>query len=433
MWVLLALAILAVTLGFSLSGRAKVTRWVRVWGGPTEGPTPLSLRIELVDTEPNRASTLSQNALLIVSDGVGHPSESAFAFDDQGTAFLQLPQRSQRTIVTVTIGGERLASGPIHLSKSDSWTQRRVRGGWLRGRTDGSLRITVGCRAGVLAQGQPGELGIVVATPSGQPISTALTVELEGLEAVPPNSPISIRSNAQGRATIAVVPRDLSASIRVLAGNRDAATASYFSSVPVERTTLVAELRNGTIVAESLIPLTKAYYALVNEHGRWAAGAIDLLCDAAGHCHGEVAVQHHPTLPAWLMLGTEPALDGPNVVGWPVAATEETFVAESITVRDQLLLDGKSALTAEAARENATRFNRVVFGMVIAALILLLAVALPIVRARRQNRALVSQWPEAERATAAEQKPIGLVSVFVVVLLGLLALAYWAKIRIFGG
>jgi hypothetical protein len=432
LWVLLTLGILAVTLGLSLSGRAKVTRWVRVWGGPTEGPTPLSLRLELVDTEANRARRSSQSALLVVSDGQGNRSESAFTFDDQGTAFLQLPQRSQRTIVTVTIGGERLASGPINLSRYDYWTQRKVRGGWLRGKTDGRLSIAVGCRSGVLAQGQPGELAILVATPSGQPATTALTVELEGLETAPPNSPISIRSNDQGRATIAVVARDLSASIRVLAGNRDTPTASYFSSVPIERTTLEAGIRNGSIVAKSLIPLAKAYYSLVNDQGRWAAGAIDLLCDAAGHCHGEVSVQSHPTLPAWVMLGTEPALDGPNVVGWPVVATAESFVAESITVKDQLLLDGRSELAAEAARENGARFSRVVTGMVIAVLILLLAVALPIVRARRQNRALVSQWPEAERATAAEHKPIGLVGLLVVMLLGLLALAYWAKIRILG-
>ncbi len=432
-WLLLALALLAATLGLSVGNRSEPRHWARIWGGPTEGPTPLSLRIELVESDPIRAKSVNLNARLLVTDDLGARTEQPLTFDAEGAAFIRVPRRGARAFVTVQSGNERLASGPIQLTQQSFWQQRKVRGGWWRGRTEGSLVIAVGCREGVLALGQEGHLGIVVTNAAGQPAMAELMLEFEGLETASHATKATLRSNDHGQATLAVVPKDLSASVHVLSGSGQVPSARYFSSIPVERSTVKAGLRAGKVFADSLIPLQRAYFSLVNAQGRWAAGAIDLVCDSERHCRGEAPIEDQPSSPAWLMLGSEPALDGPNVVGWPIVTSTTDFVSESVTVTDRLLLDGKAAVMAEAARRNATRFARVVVGMSLAGLLLSLAIALPVIRSRRESQALASQLSEAESAALTERLPIGALVLLLLVILGLAALVFWSKTRIFGG
>lgn len=343
-----------------------------------------------------------------------------------------------RALLSIESSGECLAEGSIALTRERFWQQRKRRGGWLHGRVEGSLKIAVGCRTGVLALGLPGALGIVVTDASEHPAAVTLTLELEGLERVPAAPSMQLETDAQGQATLTVVPRDLSAAIGITVGSGSADTngaplARYFSSIPIEPSTLNAEWQRGKLIAKSEIPLQKAYFSLVDAQGRWAAGSVRLYCDNQGHCQGETPIEAQPPSPSWLMLGTEPALDGPTVVGWPVAATATPLVAESVVACDQLLLDGRNAVMAEAARRNATRYWRVVVGIGVTAALLLLAMVAPLMRSRRERQALAAEWPEGESSEHAASRPAAFVGLLLLVLVALVALILWAKSRIIGG
>jgi hypothetical protein len=441
---LLTFALLAVMLGVSLGDRSRPPRWARVWGGPTAGPTPLSLRVELVEAAPRQHLDTHLDARIRLVDGGGKQMELPLSFDAEGQAYVMFPEHGPDPTVSVLLGEERLASGPIRLTRASYFQQRQQRGGWWRGKAEGDLRIAVGCSRGVLALGHAGTIGIAVANPAGQPVATELTLLLEGLAPVSPVGrepllqarPVTVRTNARGEATLEVVPKDLSASLRVVAGPIDKPIASFAASIPVESVPIVADLRDGQVVVDSLIPIPRLYYALVNEQGRWAGGGIDMLCDTTGRCHGQAAVAAKPTLPAWLMVGSEPALDGPNVVGWPLTTSPPALVSEAVMVRDRLLLDGRRAANGVAERRRVTRFERVVFGVVFACLVLLLTIALELSRGRRNlarfSAELDELFPQGPSERLSVSRPASTISIVLLVVFGLVALVAWIKGRISG-
>lgn len=419
------------TLGLSLGGKQEPTRWIRVWGGPTEGPAPLSLRIELVDIDPTQSSPLPRDARIRRQRSDRTSETLALDFDDEGTAFATFPPSRELSELSVWFGQTLVAADRVRLDRESFWGRRRQRGGMLRGRSEGSLSVTAGCREGVLSLGQLGHLEFTVSDRDGRALPTDLMLQLEGLESNAGNASALVRSDAQGRASLAVIPKDLSASLQILAGPIDKPTARYFSSIPVEASAMRGSLRKDQVHVTSLVPLPRAYYSLINAEGRWGAGAIELKCDASSRCQGDATLATLPSNPAWLMIGTEPSLDGPNVVGWPVMQLEGSSVQPSVTVPDQLLLDGKPVALARLARERNSRFLRVLLGLGIALVLLLGTTASHLFRARQAATALTAQLPES--TTLLARPRLVWVALLVLVTAGLAAVVAWARLRIVGG
>lgn len=429
-WVLtlLVLVTLAVCLGLSFGERTGPEGWARVWGGPTEGPTPFNVRIELVI--PDLARSTAQDRwharLRLEAEGV-QPQEMPLVFDDEAMAYVALPHPLRNPRVSIVAGKHTLAAGPLHLDRIAYWQQRKLREGRYRGKTTGPWNITVGCKEGAFVLGLPGTLAIEIANDAGGGVVTPFILELEGFEDSTLRTPVALYTNEHGRVSIPVVPKDLAASVHIRAGEQTRPIASYFSSIPVAHTSLSGGLRDGKWYIESLIPTRKAYYGLINEHGRWASGVANLDCQHGRSCRAELAIGVQPTLPAWLMVGTEPALDGPGVIGWPVAATDSEFISDAVTIRDQLLLDGKTRALAEAANRSRSRLRNVLIGLAIALAMLMQAVLWPILRSRRQTQGLEGALAKTESARLIEPRSLGVTLVLILILAALAALAAWVR------
>jgi hypothetical protein len=426
------LVLLAWALGAAFDRGAEPLRWARVWGGPTEGPAPLNLRVELVNADPAEHHALSGPALIRLESRAGTLAQLALRFDDQNTSYVSLALDAPNPFVTILLGRDTLAAGTLQLSRSEYWQRRRSRGGWVHRWQQGNLRVAAGCREGVFTLGKPGTLAIAVSDAAGNPIATELTLELEGLDAAPPGLSVALRSDEQGHATLAVTPIDLSAALRIGIGSRNAPAASFYSSLPVEPNATIGLYQGGRVIIDSLISTAKSYYALINEQGCWSAGAIDMNCDERSHCHGERTIAVTPTLPAWLMVGNEPGFTGPNVIGWPIAPRGTEFVSEAIAVSDQLLLDGKTMAIAAAARQKSVRFVWILSGLVFAAVALLAAVAVQLVHSQREFAEFKAELPEGVSETVFERRPYWMMVLVAIVVLGLVALAAWSRSRIFG-
>lgn len=423
---------LALTLGLGLGEPVAPEAWVRVWGGPTEGPTPLNLRIELVDGSPDHQLAPTRGIELRVEAEGTVPITLPLSFDAQGTAYARLAEPHPRPSLTVVRGKQQLASGIVQLGPARFWSNRRVREAWFHGRSEGSWTIRVGCREGAFALGHAGRLGIVVIDPQGRPVRSRLSLELDGLELDPAVAATSIVTDNSGRASVEVVPKDLAASVRVSAFDDQRPMANYFAAVPIASATLVGSVKNDALLIDGWIPVPRIYYALVNEQGRWASGAIAVNNDASSSYRLRVQVAPMPSAPAWLMLGTEPSLDGPNVMGWPVLVAESMFVPEMVVVKELLLLDGKRQVLTEAATRRRARFQRGLVGLGVALLVLLTAVAGPLFRSRSRARRFLEQLARTEGQGLMERRTPTLTLVILLIVLGLGALLFWMRATLLG-
>jgi hypothetical protein len=467
----LALALLAVVLGLSQSTDVESPHWAKVWGGPTEGPAPLSLRVAVLEQElgPERGHTAkssTRTATLSVRYASGARSTAALKFDADGVAFVTLQSQVAHPFISIETAGAVLAAGSIHLDRASYAELRRSRGGILRGKVDGPLQMTVAIADGVLAMGIPGELAISVLDPRGAPLACQLAVHFDGLETPAQASNVRASTDATGRVRLAVVPVDLAASIEVMANTcsnahavpaRNASPTNrvipskhdeespkaqlapstrFFASVPIETKSMQARYADGRITVISRIPVTRSYFALVNAEGRWDAGGIDMHCSDAAGCQGETGTNARPAGPTWVMLGTEPSLDGPNVVGWPTG-DQVAIAQESVTYPEQLLLDGRSAALQRNAEARTKRFAVFMVGLFIAIATLVLAIALPLWQERGNMERLRMELPDRRlrrRIYAGGLAGPWFTAAWLALLVGmaLLSLAWWTRWKLLG-
>lgn len=405
--------------------------WARVWGGPTEGSMPLNLRVELMESlSPASKSGIELRAL----GERGETARVSLRFDDQNVAYATLQPSHAPPYITVAVGDHILASGTIQLDRVSYWRNRRTRDGWAKGKSVGAWTIRVGCREGALALGHAGHLGISITEADGRPVIARLSFELDGLDPTPSVMPANVPTDERGQAALRVTPRDLSASIRVNAFDDDsrAPVATYFAAIPISSTALVGRLEAGRLAIDSGIPVPRVYYALVGEQGVWASGGLDRTCSPSGPCSLGIALTVVPEPPAWLILGTEPSLDGPTVIGWPVLVSGSTYIPDTVVVPDRLLLDGKSEVEARMALARALRFRHAVLGLSLAWIALAAAFSIPVLRARRQAATLLDELSTAERRMLVERRTPSAALAILLMGLGFLALLLWMRSRILG-
>lgn len=419
-------------LGLNIGEGTAPVAWVEVWGGPTEGPMPLSLRLQFVDGFTDHQPTQQAGIELRIEAEATQPMTLPLTFDAQGAAYVRIADRPLRPRLTVIQGERRLASGPIQLDQTRFWQRRRVREGWFHGKSEGAWTIRAGCREGALALGHAGRLGIVVTDAQGRPARSRISFAFDGLDADPVLESMSTFTDDSGRVSLGVIPKDLSASVRITAFDHDQTMGKYFAAVSIASVAMVASTTRGEFRIDGWIPQFPVYYALVNEQGLWANGAITGDADAKVPYRIPLRVEPMPNAPAWLMLGTEPSLDGPNVMGWPVLASESTFVPDMVVVKDQLLLDGKHQVLADAAARRNARYHRGLFGLAVALLVVTVAVAAPLFRSRGRAGRLQAQLPQTEVRELFERRAPTVGLVMLLMVLGLGALLLWIRAQMRG-
>ncbi|MCE7894372.1 MAG: hypothetical protein DYH12_32510, partial [Sorangiineae bacterium PRO1] len=292
----------------------------RVYGGPTEGASRLSLRLALVERfveieGPARTGEVSVEALL----ADGRRASARATPDEMGVASVTLDAGAPiRGPVTLTVTGRDglLAHGSVSLSGAD-WAARAVeRGGFFAGQKSGALGIRVAPARGAIAVPFPEALVIEVRGPAGAERGAEVVVEADGADVTQAPRP----TDASGRTSVTLAPRTHLVSLTVKASNAAGAAGDFTGFVPVTAGALRATLQEGQLRVESPIERDVAYYSLISETERLSGGAVALSPDQRGASVGLVALPPLPPGRLWAVVSGEPELDTASTVGWPIGA-----------------------------------------------------------------------------------------------------------------
>lgn len=422
------LTALVVSYALLVAGVPRKLHGARVYGGPSEGVSALSLRVESIEREGERELPFWNGPLTAVARASGGPAvvapvkqavhgvadfEVRFARPVHGPIELELHDAS----------GAPLASGRFALDGARWAAHARRRGGWIRGRADHALLLSVAAERGAFVIGSAGALSIRVEHAGLAVAGASLQVSAEGARV---SGTEQLQSDQRGRARVFFEANELNPSVRVEARTADGQSGLFETPIPVVLGGFQALSTSEGLRIDSAVPRSEAFFSLVSDRQRLAGGVIPLAPNGRG---GSVGVIPLPSWqpPAWLVVGSEVDQNSASAIGWPLDAGPEP--AQTFDVHDQLLLDGlPAAFAREQARRSHVRWLTAAFiGLAFA-----LSVVLLVLRVRAADRhisAHLSQGLEpelAERVAPRRMLPL-LVAVLVIALgfvaLGLVALA----------
>jgi hypothetical protein len=354
----------------------------RVYGGPTEGEARLSLRIERVVRDGERESTSWNGSISLaaLANGLG-VSTRVSASESSGSADFELhfatPISGPVHLAAQEQDGATLLEGEASLDL-ERWASRaRRRGGWIRGRDNDGLVISIAPERGAFVVGAEDPLLIRVER-AGSPVPNArLTLKADGAQV---QSSVDLSTDKRGRARVGFEATDLNPTLRVDARTEEGQSAVLDSGVPVVAGGMHALATPSGIRVESAIPRTQAFFSVVSDRARITGGALALKPDGHG---GSFATAEVPALPApsWLVVSSELDENSVAAIGWPLQAGSEP--SQTFDVPDVLLLDGMpAAFLREQARRSRVRWLTAAF----IASAFLLSVALLVLRARGRSR-----------------------------------------------
>ncbi|HEY1534949.1 MAG TPA: hypothetical protein VGF76_13070 [Polyangiaceae bacterium] len=398
--------VLVVAYALFVAGAPRKTLGERIYGGPTEGVTELSLRVESVARDGERESAGWDGPITVsgAANGVDFLTTST-ALGAAGV--IDVPLRFEKPVAgpvrlySRASNGE-LARGEISLTV-ERWAQRaRRRGGWIRGRdTNGNgLVISIAPERGAFVVGASDPLLIRVER-AGDPLANAqLTLKAEGarLESEP-----GLHTDALGRARVGFEALELNPTLSVEARADDGQTGLIDSGVPVVPGGLHGIATATGIRVASATPRTQAFFSVVTDRARIAGGTLSLKPDGQGGSFADAAL-HLPVplpVPSWLVVSTEVDENSAAAIGWPLQASVEP--AQTFDVPDVLLLDGvPAAFEREQARLSRVRWLTAAF----IASAFLLSVALLVLRVRAADRDIARHLrTDLESETAARIAP----------------------------
>jgi hypothetical protein len=389
-----AMAVVVVAYGLVVGGRSRPVVGARVRGGPTEGASAVSFRVEVVERDGEDEHALGgRDATIEVRPAQAGGKVFSRFLDSDGSA-------------TVALGSPRPLSGPVHLTvclngtdgrsepvldevvsaTAEAWARAaRRRGEWVDGRTEKGLVVRASAERGVFAVPFQDALRVEVrrhGVPTGGIVVTAAS-ETSDVE------PASTVTDPSGRARLLVRPREHAASVTLRASAPDGVGVSLDMALAVVPGALHASLGDEGIVVQSPIARTRAYVAVVGEHERFTGGPVTLASDGHGNVRGVLPIAGLPADgPLWAVVSSEPDLHSAALVGWPIrprqvpgalsAQSEEP--ARTFDVPDLLLADGVAkAMARERVRVRSARLSAAAFASGALALTVLLVTR----RARR--------------------------------------------------
>lgn len=416
------LTVLVVSYALLVAGVPRKLRGARVYGGPSEGASLLSLRIESVEREGERESAFWNGPLTARARSAGGPEADVTV------------SRAVRGVADFEVRFARPAHGPIELELRDAakallvagrfeldaarWAARaRRRGGWIRGRAERELMLSLAPERGAFVVGSADALTIRVERAGEPAAGVSLTATAEGARL---SGAERLRTNERGLARLFFEATELNPTLRLEARSEDGQSGLLDTGVPVVAGGLHASLTPGGLRIESAVPRTEAFFSLVSDRQRLAGGVVALSPDARG---GSVGTVQLPTwqAPAWLVVSSEVDQNSAAAIGWPLAASLQP--AQTFDVPEVLLLDGlPAAFAAEQARRSRVRWLTAAF----IALAFALSVVQLVLRVRAADRHISEHLREGlEQDLAARIAPRRLLPVLVALLaiaLGFVAL-----------
>jgi len=422
------LTALVVSYALFVAGAPRKLHGARVYGGPSEGVATLSLRAESVEREGERETAFWNGPI------------TARAHARDVAEVVVTVSRAQRGIADFEMRFEHPVHGPIEFELRDAvdaplasgrfeldvtrWAARaRRRGGWIRGRADRGLVLSVAAERGAFVIGASAALAIRVEH-DGQPVVGALlTVSAEGARLTGTEQ---LRTNDQGRARVFFEANELNPTVRVEAHREDGQSGLIETPVAVVAGGFSASRVADGLRIETAVPRSEAFFSLVSNRQRLAGGVTALGPNGRG---GSVGIVQLPSgqPPTWLVVSSEVDLRSAAAIGWPLDSGPEP--AQTFDVPDALLLDGlPAAFAREQARRSRVRWLTAIFiGLAFA-----LSVVLLVLRVRAADRDITRHLhqdlePElAERVAPRRMLPL-LVAVLAIALgfvaLGLVVLA----------
>lgn len=334
-----------------VAGMARTITAARVYGGPTENVSALSLRIETVTRDGERESPAWPGPIRLRATALGQaPLELEVSRAVSGIAEAKLElARGNRGAVAVELhsaSGALLAAGQLALDATRWAARARRRGGWIRGREFGALVVSIAPERGAFVVGSPEPLCIRVER-AGSPVTGAkLAVSADGARL---GSAEPLITDERGRARVSFEAIDLNPTLHAEARTEDGLSGLIESGVPVVPGGIYAHRTGTGIRVETAVPRSEAYYSLVTERARVSGGVLSLTPNGQGGAFADLELASVPA-PAWLVVSSEVDQNSVAAIGWPLDSGAEP--AQTFDVPEFLLLDG---LPAAFAREQARR------------------------------------------------------------------------------
>ena len=318
----------------------------RLHGGPTEGVAVLAWRLSAVERRNEIESPVREGAVSVeLTFADGRRAAWKGGLDTLGMASPRFElDRPATGPIAVTIGSDSvrpssLGRGSVRLAQGEWLAKARRSGGWLDGNRKGMLSVRAAPARGVFAVPFAEHLVVDVRGASGPVADAELQLDGEGLDVV--GSAVGgVRTNAFGRAEVALSPREHTVSLRIRARAPDQSTGEWYSLLPVVPGALRASLAGrGKLRIESPIVRDVAYFAVISGEARLAGGAQPLAPDGRGGAMAIAELPPMPDGPLWAVVSSEAELDSSGTVGWPISRARGDDPAETLAVPDRLLLD----------------------------------------------------------------------------------------------
>jgi len=384
-------AVLVVVLGL-VSGGERPFRSARVYSGPTQGQTELSLRVELGERNRVIEVPVADAAFsVVVVEGGQRVASARGKTDELGSAeiIVHLPRpRDSAFELSVEAAGQastRLARGLVLGSTRAFRAAATRRGGFQGGRHGGDLELSVAPAHGVLitAQGALDDELLIRAERSGAPVGNArIGVKLEGGE--PAES--RVQTDARGLSRLKVRPSESTLRVALDAAADGFGVGTLTARLEVVQGAIRVTRAGDVLSLESSGAATQAYLGFFDENRRYGGARARLSTAPDGRLVGALPWPAALPTPApgaglWVVASSQPDLASPSAVGWPVAtgdAAPQTFDA-----RELLLLDGAPAARLREQRR-ARRVRWVTAGY--ASLTLLVTLLLFVRRVKEADR-----------------------------------------------
>jgi hypothetical protein len=416
------LTVVVVCYALLVAGVPRTIAFARVYGGPTEGASTLSLRVLVVQRAgeseapfgdgPIRVQALAAHAntlTLSVTPAARGVADFVIPLASPAHGPVQLELRDATGVL--------LASGDIELNGS-RWSARgRRRGGWIRGRSDGMLVVSVAPERGTFVVGSPDFVLLRVERAGNPAPGVALRVSAEGGRVTAAQD---LHTDARGRARIAFEAIELNPTLRVEAQGDGEERGLIDTGVPLVPGGFFARSTGTVLRVESAVPRSEAFYSVVSDAGRVTGGRLALSPNGHG---GSLATTTLPALPhpSWVVVSSDVDQNSVAAIGWPIDVGSEP--AQTFDVPDALLLDG---LPAAFAREQERRSRVRWLSAAFIALAFALSVVLLVLRVRAADRDISQHLREGlDPETAARVAPRRLLALLVALLsigLGFIAL-----------
>lgn len=373
-------AVGVVLLGVVVGGTRPIQS-ARVYSGPTQGITDLSLRVELGLRDRVVEVPVSDEPFnVVVAEGGQRVASARGRTDPLGNAevMLRLPRPRDSAlelwVEAVTPGSPPLARGLV-LGKGEQFRAAATRrGGFQGGRRSGDLELSVAPAHGalVIAQGALDDELVVRVLRGSAPVADArVRVTLEGAEP----AEAEVKTGGDGLARVRLRPHEPLLRVTLAAVADGAGEGTLSTRLEVVQGAIRATRRGDRLRLESSGAATAAYLGFFDARQRFAGLRAELAPAPDGRLVAELPWPSGlPSSPLWVTTSSQADLASPSAVGWPIGEQPEV-APQTFDARELMLLDGApQARLREERRARRIRLVTAAYGSVALLLTLVLFV-----------------------------------------------------------